>query len=248
MEEITNKVSQIAIDTIPKPNKKNKGSGAGGANTTLNGGAFENITSIESMLLSKKFTKKKFTTKSDYYMEKNLPNLNIRLVYVKQFGLKTFMEEFYQSSAIRKPDEAFICIEKSNDPNGQDKLTINVLEKKYQSVDGSVDVKLWAGCALKREYELYYENKYKINYSFALSEYLINKLNSEDIKWIILKKILKENDINVFNPADLDYFTQVVNWGFPCLKSYIDNNMEIKVKDKSKKPSKIKKQITEIEI
>jgi hypothetical protein len=226
MEEITNKVSQIKI---------NKGTGAGGANTTLNGGAFENITSIESMLLSKNFTKKKFTTSSDYYMEKNLSNPNIRLIYVKQFGLKTFMEEFYASSAIRKPDEAFICIEKSN---GKDKLTINILEKKYQSVEGSVDVKLWAGCALKREYELYYENKHTINYSFALSEYLINKINSEDIKWVILKKILKENDINVFNPADLDYFTQVINWGFPCLKSQISKNPN-KVKNKSKKQIEI---------
>ncbi len=248
MEELTKNVSQIAINTATKPNIKNKGTGAGGANTTLNGGAFENITSIESMLLSKKFTKKKFTTRSDYYMEKNLSNPNVKLIYVKQFGLKTFMEEFYASSSIRKPDEAFICIEKSNEPNGQDKLTINVLEKKYQSVDGSVDVKLWAGCALKREYELYYENKHTINYSFALSEYLINKLNSEDIKWVILKKILKENNINVFNPLDLDYFTQVVNWGFPCLKSHTDNNSEIKVKDKSKKSSKIKKQIKSIEI
>jgi hypothetical protein len=226
MEEITNKVSKIKI---------NKGTGAGGANTTLNGGAFENITSIESMLLSKNFTKKKFTTSSDYYMEKNLSNPNIRLIYVKQFGLKTFMEEFYASSAIRKPDEAFICIEKSN---GKDKLTINILEKKYQSVEGSVDVKLWAGCALKREYELYYENKHTINYSFALSEYLINKINSEDIKWVILKKILKENDINVFNPADLDYFTQVINWGFPCLKSQISKNPN-KVKNKSKKQIEI---------
>ena len=38
MEEITEQVSKIASKT------KNKGTGAGGKNTTLNGGAFENKT------------------------------------------------------------------------------------------------------------------------------------------------------------------------------------------------------------
>ncbi len=244
MEELINNVSQIAINMVTKPIKKNKGTGAGGANTTLNGGAFENITSIESMLLSKKFTKKKFTTRSDYYMEKILPNENKKLIYVKQWGLKTFMEEFYASSAIRKPDEAFIIIEKTNE---LDKITINILEKKFQSVEGSVDVKLWAGCALKREYELYYENKHKINYAFSLSKYLIDKINSQETKWVILTKILKENDINTFSPESPDYFTQVINWGFSCLQS-IDNN-QIQIKSKNKKQLKqVKNKISNKEI
>ena len=190
------------------------------------------------MLISKKFIKKIFSTKKDYYMEKNLVNENKKLIYVKQWGLKTFMEEFYQSSAIRKPDEAFIIIENEN---GQDKITINILEKKYQSVEGSVDVKLWAGCALKREYELYYDNKYKINYSFSLSKYLIDKINSDETKWIILRKILKENDINTFNPEESEYFNQVINWGFPCLKSSGE-------KESKKQTKKIKKLVNEIEV
>lgn len=237
MEEITQKVSHIEIT-------KNKGTGAGGKNTTLNGGAFEKITSIEALLLEKEFTKKNFLTAKDYYMEKNVEKENKKLIYVKQWGLKTFMEEFYASSATRKPDEAFIIIEKVN---GQDKLTISILEKKYQARDGSADLKLWAGCALKREYEIYYENKHKINYSFSLSKFLINKINSGKIKWVILKKILKEHDINVFNPLDSDYFNQVINWGFPCLKS--DENINCEIKVVNKKPNKkTKKLINEIEV
>jgi hypothetical protein len=228
MEQITEQIAQIEIKT------KNKGTRAGGKNTTLNGGAFENITSIESTLLSMGFVKKTFHTKSDYFMERNIPEENKLLIYVKQWGLRMYMEQFYQSSAIRKPDEAFLIIEKSNCENqNQDKITINILEKKYQSVDGSVDIKLWAGCALKREYELYYDNKHKINYSFALSKYLIDKINSKDIKWVILKKILSEHDIYVFNPDHDDYYTHIINWAFPYLKSH-------KEPRKSTKKTKVK--------
>jgi uncharacterized protein YneR len=191
------------------------------------------------MLLTKGFVKKQFQHNpdpdSDYFMEKKLEKENKLLIYVKQWGLRSYMEEFYQSSAIRKPDEAFLIIDKSNGEN-KDKITMNILEKKYQKVPGSVDTKLWAGCALKREYELYYENKHIINYSFSLSKYLIDKINSEEPKWVILKKILKEHDIIVFNPDDLDYFNQVINWGFPCLKSCNETNQVAKPKN-----SKVKK-------
>jgi len=207
MEKITEKLSNITL----KNKNKNKGTGAGGKNTTLNGGSFENITSIESMLLSKGFVKKKFTTCSDYFMEKKLENENISLVYVKQWGLKTFMKENYKKSSFRKPDEAFIVIEK-------DKITINILEKKFQSVEGSVDIKLWAGNSLKREYEIYFGDKFVINYAFSLSKYLINKVNSKEPKWNILKIILQEHNIIIFNPDNSDYFSQIINWAFPLLK------------------------------
>jgi hypothetical protein len=129
MEEISDQVSNFVVKT------KNKGTG--GKNTTLNGGAFENETLIESMLLTKGFVKKQFQHNpdpdSDYFMEKKLEKENKLLIYVKQWGLKSYMEEFYQSSAIRKPDEAFLIIEKSNGEN-KDKITMNILEKKYQKV------------------------------------------------------------------------------------------------------------------
>lgn len=223
MEEIPKQVSNIVVKT------KNKGTGAGGKNTTLNGGTFENKTSIEPMLITKGFIKKRFQCGTDYFMEKKLEKENKLLIYVKQWGLKSYMEEFYQSSAIRKPDEAFLVIDKSNGEN-KDKITINILEKKYQKSAGSVDTKLWAGCALKREYELYYADKHIINYSYSLSKYLVDKINSKEPKWVILKKILKEHVINVFNPTDTDYSTQVINWGFPCLNLSNITNITNKAK------------------
>lgn len=59
------------------------------------------------------------------------------------------MQEFYNCYAIRKPDEAFIIID-NNKTNT--KPLVKNLEKKYQNNKGNVDIKLWAGSGIKREY------------------------------------------------------------------------------------------------
>jgi len=203
MENIVSQMSNLKIT------KKNKGTGAGGKNTTLNGGSFEKVTSIESKLLEEGFSKKEFNKSKQYYYEKVLGDYT--LIYVSQWSLRTFMEQFYNTSAIRKPDEAFIII---NNKDKTKKPVLNILEKKYQSGDGSVDIKLWAGPIIKREYEIYYGDKFDISYAFSLSEYLEEKMNSNCEKWIILNKIFIEYDIKSFYDSDTKYLDQVYNWAF----------------------------------
>lgn len=202
MENMVNQMSNLKIG------KKNKGTGAGGKNTILNGGAFEKVTSIESKLQEEGFLKKKFTKSKEYYWEK--VSNKYTFIYVTQWGLRTFMEEFYNTSAIRKPDEAFII---TNNKYKNKKPILNILEKKYQSVEGSVDIKLWAGPIIKREYEHYYGDKFVISYGFSLSKYLEDKMKSSCEKWVILNKIFKECDISVFYDSDFEYFNQVIKWG-----------------------------------
>lgn len=189
---------------------KNKGTGAGGKNTTLNGGGFEKKTSIEDKLLEHGFIKKNFNKPKEFYYEKQFDNKT--LIYISQWGLRTFMEELYNLSAIRKPDEAFITIDNSDKPK---KTIVKILEKKYQSREGSVDTKLWAGPGIKREYELYYNNKFEIEYCFSLSKYLENKMKSSVNKWVLLNKIFDEHNIKSFyydkNPK---YYDEIINWGF----------------------------------
>jgi hypothetical protein len=117
------------------------------------------------------------------------------------------MYEYYNLSAIRKPDEAFITINKNTTP------IIKILEKKYQSVEGSIDTKLWAGPGIKKEYEIYY-NKFKISYAFCLSEYLENKMKLSTERWRILNIILNENDIKLFYNTDINYYNKIIKWGF----------------------------------
>ena len=56
----------------------------------MNGGSFEKVTSIESKLLEEGFTKKEFNKSKQYYYEKVLGDYT--LIYVSQWGLRTFME------------------------------------------------------------------------------------------------------------------------------------------------------------
>lgn len=206
-------------------NKKiNKGTGAGGKNTTLHGGKYEKLTCIEDKLIKNGFEKKFFCkmNKLDKYYYEKIINGNT-LIYVTQSGLKTFMEEFYNLSAIRKPDEAFIIIDKNK------KVTIKILEKKYQKVQGSVDTKLWAGHGIKREYELYYKEQFKIEYAFSLSKMLENNMKSNIDKWVLLNKILAEDNIMVFYSSDDEYYNKVFDWGFNLELKNKKINKEIEV-------------------
>lgn len=96
------------------------------------------------------------------------------------------MKQFYNLSAIRKPDEAFIII---NNKDDSIKPIIKILEKKCQNRDGSVELKLWAGPIIKKEYQIYYDEKFIFSYGFSLCSYLENKMKSSDVKWKILNKI-----------------------------------------------------------
>ena len=93
-----------------------------------------------------------------------------------------------------------------------DNYDIKILEKKEQHVDGSVETKLWSGPSLKREYELVLGDKFNVYYSFCVNSFLQKKLLSEDKKYIILNKILNENNILVFFGDDNDYFDKINNW------------------------------------
>ena len=116
--------------------------------------------------------------------------------------LRQYEFKKYFQKTIRLPDEAFI--------NERSK-TIKILEKKSQSVNGSVETKLWAGPALKREYELMYP-KYKIDYAFCISNFLKEKINSNCPKYKNLKQILKENNIKIFYGDSKGYFKIIEKW------------------------------------
>jgi len=183
----------------------NKGTGAGGKNTTLNGKKYEDQTDIESYLISKKFDKKIMDKKSPtgYYLYKEIDNK--KLYFTKQSGLKILMKKIFDIDIFRKPDEAFIIDDNS-------KIIIKILEKKVQNTEGSVETKLWAGVALKREYEIVCEEKYTINYAYSLSTFLSNKMKSSDNKYIVLKQILNEYNIKYFYGDDDNYINKIYDW------------------------------------
>ena len=75
----------------------NKGTGAGGANTNLNGKIFEAKTSNEPRLLVHGFIKTymdKKEQKNNFYLEKEFPTG--KLVFVQQSGLKKYMKQLHK--------------------------------------------------------------------------------------------------------------------------------------------------------
>ena len=185
----------------------NKGTGAGGANTNLNGKNFEAKTSNEHRLLVQGFQKTymdKKEQKNNFYLEKVFPNG--KLVFVQQSGLKKYMKQYNNLDIFRCPDEAYIWFPLDDIP------VLKILEKKEQQTAGSVDTKLLSGPAFKREYELALEGKFKIEYAYCLNEYFNKEFTSDSKKYKILGQILSENNIPTLFGDNEDYFGKLDAW------------------------------------
>jgi len=183
----------------------NKGTGAGGANTNYYGKKFEEKTNNQQRLLEIGYTKNSFTKKAyDYYLSKTFEDKKI--VFVLQNGLKMYMKNKYNIDLFRCPDEAYIIEYTSG------RKVIKILEKKEQNVEGSVETKLWSGPSLKREYELVLGAEFEVFYGFCVSEFLKNKLISNEKKYTILNTIFNENNIAVLFGDDENYFETFDTW------------------------------------
>jgi len=191
-----------------EPILKNKGTGAGGANTNYYGKKFEEKTNNESRLLNDGFIKNSFTTKTkktyDYYLSKTFEDKTI--IFVLQNGLKMYMKNKYNIDLFRCPDEAYIIEYKTG------KKVIKILEKKEQNVNGSVETKLWASPSLKREYELVLGNEFDVHYCLCVSKFLQNLLVSNSKKYLVLNKILSEQKIDILFGDDETYFEKFDIW------------------------------------
>jgi len=186
----------------------NKGTGAGGANTNYYGKKFEEKTNNQQRLLETGYTKNSFTKKPkkayDYYLSKTVEDKTI--VFVLQNGLKMYIKNKYNIDLFRCPDEAYIIEYASG------RKVIKILEKKEQNVEGSVETKLWSGPSLKREYELVLGAEFEVFYGFCVSEFLKNKLVSNEKKYKILNTIFNENNIAVLFGDDENYFETFDTW------------------------------------
>ena len=193
----------------------NKGTGAGGANTNLNGLAFEKLTNVEEKLLENNFIKKQINkNKFGYYLinennEKNDKN-DKTVIYLIQNGFKTYIKTKFNIDVYRQPDEAYLIKN-----NKDDSYHLKILEKKNQNVEGSVEDKLKTGSFNRKEYELMFKDaniNIKVSYAFCLSKFLETKINSDTPKYKNIKKIILEDDINLFYGETEDYFQKILDW------------------------------------
>jgi hypothetical protein len=182
----------------------NKGTGAGGEQTNINGLKFEDYTDIIPKLVELGYEKKG----KDYY-EKKIKDTTV--IFTKKKSFAKYMNKHFKipiKNICKEPDEAFIIINNNN-------IIVKILEKKNQNVQGSVDEKLLLGGAYKIMYTKMLENietKYNIEYAFCVSSFLQNNFESGSIKYNLYKYTMNIDDIKLFYGNDKDYFEKILQW------------------------------------
>jgi len=178
----------------------NRGTGAGGKNTNINGKTFEKITDNTINLINNGFINKK------YYLIKKYEDYKI--INTSQNNFKKYIKNKFNIDIFRNPDDAYII--KFN--NYINKPIIKILEKKNQNMEGSVETKLWSGPSLKREYEIVFGENFIIEYAYCINYFLQQKLSSNNKKYTILNEILNENNIITLYGNDDNYYSKLNDW------------------------------------
>jgi hypothetical protein len=177
---------------------------AGGKMTTKNGMSFEKLTNNEHHLIRDGYKKTIINrTKHGYYYSKKYKDLEI--IYFIQNGFKLYMKTTYNIEILRRPDEAYMI-------KYDDKITIKILEKKVQSVEGTVELKLWSSYMIREEYKISIGDKFNIEYGFCLNHFFKQKLESDINKYKILKQMLDKHNIPVLYGQDVDYYEKLTMW------------------------------------
>ena len=196
-----------AISDEKKKTLCNKGTGAGGEQTNINGKKWEYVTCNIPYLKSNGFT-----VDTAGYLSKKYESYEI--IYLAQGGLNNYFMKNHKIKVHRNPDEAYLI--KKNDNS----FVLKILEKKYQNVEGSVIDKLQTYMVMIEEYKYILKTlNITISYAYCLSKFLQQKLdcNEENMtsanqKFVVWNQNFKKNSIEILYGEDIDYFTKLNAW------------------------------------
>ena len=181
------KTTKNEIKTI-KLERLNKGTGAGGVNTNKSGKNYEENVDCSKYLLCNGFVA--VIESKNSYLSKTVHNTQI--LFFKQRELNKYLNRKFSKQIFRIPDHAILVLDENNKPH------LTIIEIKNQNVSGSVDEKLWAGVAIKKNYQ-YWLRDFKIDYVFILSTFLYNLVELNNKKYTGLKHILQSENILYFH-------------------------------------------------
>jgi hypothetical protein len=197
----SNPVSVIESETESNPTgvfEKNKGTGAGGANTNKNGLPYENITDLCTLYeeigapIDKKYKSVKFVQHSEkIFINVNKSKLHSYMLYIQERN-----ETIIPASGCKSPDEAYVDNETKN---------VFIIEKKYQRGTGSVDEKIQTGPFKKEHYSELFPN-YKIHYIYCLCNWFKRD------EYVSILNYLTKNNIPVFWGEDPNYKDDIVSY------------------------------------
>jgi hypothetical protein len=178
----------------------NKGTGAGGANTNVNGLSYEDKTNLESLYTVLKTEKidKKTELKTIKF-----PNYEISLINANKSKLYKYLKSINEknitlqpAAGCKEPDEAYI---------DNVRKSIFIIEKKFQQTEGSVDEKIQTGPFKKFHYSQQFPN-YKIHYIYCLSDWF------KRAEYTSVLDYLLNNDIPIFWGNDENYKNNIITY------------------------------------
>lgn len=140
----------------------NRGTGAGGAKTNINGLSYEENTNLKQLFSEVNVDNKlgiKIIKFIDY--EHEFVNPTKKQFYKYLESREERNTEIQPAAGCKEPDETYIDINRK---------IIFIIEKKFQQSPGSVDEKLQTGSFKKRHYSKMFPN-YTVNYIYCLSNW-----------------------------------------------------------------------------
>jgi hypothetical protein len=215
IKEIEKKVKSI----------KNRGTGAGGSNTNLNGKKYENDTMLSSHF--KIIANKKINKNKNSYEEIQFEDSDIKYIHLQQSTFNMFMKEIlerneniFSAPGCRNPDDSYIDLENKK---------IFIIEKKFQQTTGSVEEKIQSGCFKQNHYSDLFPN-FEINYIYCLSSWFRNKDNQSVIKYLTQQGIrVFFNDEKDFKIKIIKYIIETSNQKIKKIyKESLDNELPIR--------------------
>ena len=208
---ITQGVDSLSVLThdVPSNVSKNKGIGAGGAKTTLNGRQFEALTSVEDKLIERNFTNSIDKRQKCKYLKSETDEYKI--MYIKQHNFKkllTIKTNILDSDIFRIPDEAFLIIKGET-------IIVVILEVKVQNVEGSVIEKITS--QLKEDYDFILGDNIHLHFTYVMNNFLKDKFTSNDNKFQSRRMSFEKNDVNMLFydetlNNDEEYYESLFGW------------------------------------
>lgn len=187
---------------------KNKGTGAGGAETNVSGLSFEALTSNEINLQNKGFSKVIMSKgKSTYYLKFHFDDLKVNIYYASKKGFTKLVKQLFDIYIFKEPDEAYIIHYLFDDT-----YDVRIIEKKNQNTSGSVEDKLLTGNTIRKIYQKLLPRNCQVSYAFCISDYLKRNFTSDTTKYRVIREIFKEENIPLFYGEDNDYFDMINKW------------------------------------
>ena len=175
----------------------NRGTGAGGANTNVNGLSYEEKTDLSTLYIEciQEKKEKARTIKFAGY-DKSLINVNKSALhkYMTKIGEKN--SHLQPAAGCKEPDEAYV---------DNSKKSVYIIEKKFQQTPGSVDEKLQTGPFKKRHYGKLFPN-YHIHYIYCLADWF----KREEYESVL--EYLDESDIPIFWGNELNYKQKIIDF------------------------------------